>query len=621
MVLSLLANVPDLKEKPNKQFHLSYSEPIQIEYSVSRAKLSDNVLYKAHSPISIESNADFITQATSENWKGNGSVTNPYLIEGLAIIGPSDRILIKISNTDVHFRITNCYLSQGNIGISYDHTTNSHLSHNIVTNNGRIGINLDYSQNNILINNTVTNNSGTGVSIEFSGYNNLSNNMIFNNNGIGISIYSSGYGSLSNNMIINNSGRGISLVLSEHNILLKNTVSNNSDTGIFLDQSQYNIVASNTVTNNYWTGIFLRSSGNNNLAINTVTNNGGFGIILHGSSINTLAGNAVINSSDYGIYITGEYNTIHDNNFYNNGGFLGQAYDNVVGNNFTWNYWDGWTSPDNDGDGVVDKAYLITGDPNNSDPYPSVTPRHLVFGFFLNPKAREILTDNTTIRWIAVDMFDHDITHSVFYSSDGGITWILIEKGLNDPFYNWDTTTVADGSQYKIQVNFSCSDGAWNTITSEILIVDNLSHLQSFTILSPIGGKVYIEPISIIWTPAEDVFNHDVTYTVSYSSDNGSSWIILTSQLTTTSYLWDTISITKDTQYLIRINASCSEGSWRITTSNVFTISPPPSHSSTSLTQLETPLIISPILQIIGLSITLCFIIILMIIIRRQQRG
>ncbi|MFX0208378.1 MAG: hypothetical protein ACFFDT_20515, partial [Candidatus Hodarchaeota archaeon] len=118
----------------------------------------------------------------------------------------------------------------------------------------------------------------------------------------------------------------------------------------------------------------------------------------------------------------------------------------------------------------------------------------------------------------------------------------------------------------------------------------------------------------------EDVFNHDVTYTVSYSSDNGSSWIILTSQLTTTSYLWDTISITKDTQYLIRINASCSEGSWRITTSDVFTISPPPSHSSTSPTQVGTPLIILPNLQIIGLSITLCFIITLMIIIRRQQR-
>ena len=52
-----------------------------------------------HAPISIDGNDDFITQATSEGWPGDGSKKNPYVISGLMIDTSED--LIGIRNTNL----------------------------------------------------------------------------------------------------------------------------------------------------------------------------------------------------------------------------------------------------------------------------------------------------------------------------------------------------------------------------------------------------------------------------------------------------------------------------------------------------------------------------------------
>lgn len=39
-------------------------------------------------------------------------------------------------------------------------------------------------------------------------------------------------------------------------------------------------------------------------------------------------------------------------------------------NDFSYNYWDDWTNPDNNSDGFVDSTYSIDGDANNHDAYP-----------------------------------------------------------------------------------------------------------------------------------------------------------------------------------------------------------------------------------------------------------
>jgi len=62
--------------------------------------------YTIHEPFNITSDTDFEIQA----WPGNGSETNPYLIENLNIT-TSNSTCIWIMNTTSHFAIKNCYFT------------------------------------------------------------------------------------------------------------------------------------------------------------------------------------------------------------------------------------------------------------------------------------------------------------------------------------------------------------------------------------------------------------------------------------------------------------------------------------------------------------------------------
>jgi parallel beta-helix repeat protein len=63
--------------------------------------------YISHDPIYIMDNQDFITQ----DWPGNGTETNPFVIENLSITIDGFGSCISVKDTDVHFIIRNCMLS------------------------------------------------------------------------------------------------------------------------------------------------------------------------------------------------------------------------------------------------------------------------------------------------------------------------------------------------------------------------------------------------------------------------------------------------------------------------------------------------------------------------------
>jgi len=79
--------------------------------------------HSPHSRISISSDGDFALQAASEGWAGNGTESDPYIIEGYII--SSDQSCIRITGTYVHFVIRDCILetiSGGwDFGISLSH--------------------------------------------------------------------------------------------------------------------------------------------------------------------------------------------------------------------------------------------------------------------------------------------------------------------------------------------------------------------------------------------------------------------------------------------------------------------------------------------------------------------
>lgn len=552
-----------LMEQPQRQFtdrETSHSS----NHSRLQKKDTTNAAYEPHSPISIIGNSDFIAQATVENWSGNGSTKNPYIIERLGI-GSENRILILILYTDVHFRIQNCYLNQGRMGIYLFSVKNAQLSNNIVINNNKYGIHLEDSENNI-----------------------LSNNIVINNNEEGIYLRDSAKNILVNNTITRNYYRGIEVRYSENNIVTNNTVVNNRLSGLWFIHSPNNALIGNTFTNNL-NGIMVWYSNNSFVAKNTVTNNTEDGIYVYDSSNCKVIRNHVANNSRRGLWLLSlsENNTIQFNNFQaNNDSVVDSGWKNI----FEQNYWSDWTSPDDNGDGIVDQPYPIHEE--NVDPYPLVEPNsippgldpHLI-ALYITPNGGEILQGTIDIQWGIFDLGNHEMTYTVSYSENGGGTWTQLTTGLKVPGYSWDVTDM-NGSQYLVQVNASCTEGARVEITSRapFTIYDNHFEIKAFTILVPKGGKIYYGSVTIQWTSAVDRFSHEVSYTVSYSADDGFSWNTLTTNLVHTTYEWDTTTVMNGSQYLIRIKARCSEGKSRESTSAPFTIKNP--HAIQPLTLL-----------------------------------
>ncbi|MFX0209790.1 MAG: CARDB domain-containing protein, partial [Candidatus Hodarchaeota archaeon] len=209
----------------------------------------------------------------------------------------------------------------------------------------------------------------------------------------------------------------------------------------------------------------------------------------------------------------------------------------------------------------------------------------------ISPNGGEVLSNAVTIQWVAsTDSWGHSITYSVHYCADGGVTWTLLATGLTSTSYSWDTTSIDYGIAYLIKVEALCSDGLLvGDLSDAVFTIQNVNHyLLNPTILSPIGGETLSGEITVQWVPSIDSWGHSVTYSVHCSADGGIIWIELASGLSTTSYTWSTASVSDGENYLIRVNASCSEGLWQINTSDsVFSI-------QNTLHTLSEPTVLNP---------------------------
>jgi parallel beta-helix repeat protein len=181
---------------------------------------------------------------------------------------------------------------------------------------------------------------------------------------------------LSGNIVKNHNEFGISLIESPHCILVDNTITNNIYGGIKIERSGNSTLTRNIVTNNLEYGIRLSDSGSSKLVWNIVNENNGIGILIISEGNNSIYGNTLTNNTGYGVQLLSSTdNIVHWNNFlYNNPGPSTQAFDDGNNNNFTHNYWSNWSSLDNDADGIVDLPYPISGEANNQDSSPLVTP-------------------------------------------------------------------------------------------------------------------------------------------------------------------------------------------------------------------------------------------------------
>ncbi len=183
--------------------------------------------YIVRDPIRINGNSDFAAQAADEDWPGDGSEGNPYVIEGYEINGTGYGYGIYIGNTTVHFVVRGCYVHNASIAIGELHS-------NIYKYYANSGVNLYNVQNGRLENNTIQNNGRTGILLCCSDHNYIANNLIYR---ITIDKTRIHY--------------GIELDFSSNNIIVNNNISRQG-IGIALVDSPDNTVYNNTFTENFW---------------------------------------------------------------------------------------------------------------------------------------------------------------------------------------------------------------------------------------------------------------------------------------------------------------------------------------------------------------------------------
>ncbi|WP_455392296.1 NosD domain-containing protein [[Eubacterium] cellulosolvens] len=211
---------------------------------------------RPHEPILIRSNDEF-TGANGVTW-GTGTKENPYIIESWDI-SAKNHIGIHIRDTDAHFIIRNCNVSNGKEelidGIALSGVQNGTIENNWVVNNQN-GIDLHSAENNIIRNNTCKSNLDYGIYI--SSYSKFI--LIFNNtclkNRVGITVYGED-NFVENNICDFNSESGIHIEGKSLHII--NNKCNNNSFGLLLGPlTEGNVLKSNICDGNLNYGIYFQ---------------------------------------------------------------------------------------------------------------------------------------------------------------------------------------------------------------------------------------------------------------------------------------------------------------------------------------------------------------------------
>ena len=108
------------------------------------------------------------------------------------------------------------------------------------------------------------------------------------------------------------------------------------------------------------------------------------------------------------------------------------------------------------------------GGPSNNAPIVSITA----------PQTNEEIKGDYEIKYIATDADNDDLTIDILYTANGTQWNYLLDDGQNSGKYTWDTTQVADGSDYQIRIR--AEDGKTLTAaTSGTFTIDNSDDIKN----------------------------------------------------------------------------------------------------------------------------------------------
>jgi len=350
---------------------------IDNEYCIFEFECLDNIIENnncstptVQEPIFIDGTATGVgahnwNWAKSQPWcSGSGTWSDPYVIENLKISGFGLFNGIEIRNSNVSFIIQNC----------------------MVFNSDDSGIYFYNVNNSRLMDNNFHNNSGYGIYFVYSNNNTIANNDINNNGDIGIYLEGDcNYNTISGNIINDNGYCGIYFYNSDYNTFSENTVNDHEYYGIYLDSdNEYNEITENILYNNTW-GIDIREGNSNN--------------------------------------------SVYENFFLKNGKHANDdGTDNKWNSTTIGNYWDNWTSPDTNNDGIVDDPYTYIGGSADSIDYLPIAEDGAPRITINSP------TEGDAFSTVAPN-FDATITEdyldTMWYTIDGGLhNYTFTENGM-----------------------------------------------------------------------------------------------------------------------------------------------------------------------------------------------
>lgn len=340
-------------------------------WHVSNVRVEDNIISVTNTASALEADAVAISGDSFNCTVANNTITSSD--HGIEVrsysgstIGPRNNFIF---NNHLEGITGNAItMTSGMAGLIL---VNNTIAHNTITDVGARGIYIRASDSNAGISNsTIRDNLLTdcniGMEIRAQGYDdqypginrwlNFINNTILRPSYWGMYIYRHSFNNIINNSIIEGQNIGLYLYSTMNNTISGNTIFKNEQDGIklYYTNTANNLIIKNIIANNSLNGYY-------------------YGISLHYQSLNTyVINNTIANNSGYGVYIASNsqnYNYITGNDFIDNNAGATQATSRAL-NTFIYNYWNDWTNPDTNKDGIVDSPYIINADYEVQDPFP-----------------------------------------------------------------------------------------------------------------------------------------------------------------------------------------------------------------------------------------------------------
>lgn len=328
---------------------------------------------------------------------------------------------------------------------------------------------------------------------------------------------------------------GISFQNVQHGAIVNNTVTNVLSDGILLESSSNNTIKNNTVANNLDNGVELVSSDYVTIQDNIITSNGATGLILYGFTADSgshycliHANRIVENGLGIEIFDNSNQNVMTDNVILRNQAGIDhwRSSDNLIANNSLHN------NADNN---------IYLGDSDNN----TITRNAISLGT-RGIGIGEISKNNT----ISLNLFA--------WSMHYGLSVDSTCENINVEFNDFTSNNIGGSQAKDDSANASFRNNYWDDWTgfgSYAIEGENEGNEDPSPLLNPyhLSVPIFTAPttenltltgvVSIQWNASMDSFGHTLTYSVLYSTNDGTSWTTLVSDLITTNYTLDTLLI------------------------------------------------------------------------------